>query len=139
VDPGLLLHQLHRGLSVEDLDHVLQQESGLLGLSGLSASMQELRQAAATGHAGAALAIEVFRHRLLQGIGAMAACLGGVDVIALSGGIGEHDEALRGELEEALGWLRPFDLVVIPADEEGVIARQCIALRDAARPPAASS
>ena len=54
-----------------------------------------------------------------------AASLGGVDVIALSGGIGEHDEALRQELATHLGWLPPFELVVVPADEEGMIARQC--------------
>ncbi|MEA5390089.1 acetate kinase [Cyanobium gracile UHCC 0139] len=125
VDPGLLLHQLRRGVTAEELDHALQQDSGLLGLSGLSASMKDLRQAAAEGHAGAQLAIDVFRHQLLQGIGAMAASLGGVDVIALTGGIGEHDGALKRELEEALGWLAPFEMLQIPADEEGVIARHC--------------
>lgn len=92
--------------------------------------MQVLRAAAAPpplgeGHSGAALAIAVFRHRLLEGIGAMASCLKGVDVIALSGGIGEHDGALRQELVDALTWLGPFALVVIPADEEGVIVRSC--------------
>ena len=56
----------------------------------------------------------------------MAACLEGVDVIALTGGIGEHDLALRRELVEALAWLGRFELVVIPADEEGVIARGCL-------------
>ncbi len=125
IDPGLLLHQLRRGVTAEELDHGLQQESGLLGLSELSASMKDLRQAAAEGHAGAQLAIAVFRHQLLQGIGAMAASLGGVDVIALTGGIGEHDRALGKELEAALAWLEPFELLRIPADEEGVIARHC--------------
>ena len=125
IDPGLLLHQLRRGVTAEELDHGLQQESGLLGLSGLSASMKDLRQAAAAGHGGAELAIAVFRHQLLQGIGAMAASLGGVDVIALTGGIGEHDDDLGEELEAALAWLAPFELLRIPADEEGVIARHC--------------
>jgi len=92
VDPGLLLHQLRAGLTVEELERQLQKESGLRGLSGLSGDMRQLREAAATNHAGAALALEVFLHRLLQGIGAMAASLGGVDVIALTGGIGENDD-----------------------------------------------
>ncbi len=127
IDPGLLLHQLRQGMTGQDLDHALNAASGLLGLSGLSSSMKELRQAASDGHAGARLAIAVFRHSLLQGIGAMAASLGGVDVIALTGGIGEHDRQLRGELAEALVWLRPFDLIVVPADEEGLIARSCLA------------
>ena len=126
VDPGLLLHLLEQGLSPALLERGLQTESGLLGLSGLSADMRELRVAATAGHEGALLALAVFRHRLLAGIGAMAACLGGVDVIALTGGIGEHDDALLAELQEAVAWLRPVDLLRIPADEEGLIARSCM-------------
>jgi acetate kinase len=65
----------------------------------------------------------------------MAACLEGVDVIALSGGIGEQDTALHRELTAALGWLGRHQLLVIPADEEGQIARQCrLALAGAVRP-----
>ena len=126
VDPGLLLHLLREGFSKEQLDHELNHSSGLLGLSdGWSASMKDLRDASANGHPGARRAIAVFRHSLLQAIGAMASTLGGVDVIALTGGIGEHDQALREELAFALTWLGPFELVVVPADEEGLIARQC--------------
>jgi acetate kinase len=125
VDPGVLLHELRRGLSPLELERTLQQESGLLGLSGFSGDMRELRQAAAAGHAGAHLAIAVFRQRLLEGIGAMAACLGGVEVIALSGGIGEHDDELSAELEQALAWLGPPQLLRVPADEEGMIASGC--------------
>ena len=125
IDPGLILHQLRRGMEVEELDRCLNRESGLLGLSGLSGDMAELRQARREGHAGAELAIAVFRQRLLQEIGAMAASLGGVDLIALSGGIGEHDDELRRELEQALGWLGAVPLLVVPADEEGQIARSC--------------
>jgi acetate kinase len=125
VDPGVLLDLLNRGISPGELEQQLQAASGLLGLSGLSGSMQDLRLAAAQGHAGAQLAIAVFNERLRQGIGAMAASLGGVDVIALSGGIGEHDHQLQEELRRDLGWLGPFRLHVVPADEEGVIARAC--------------
>ena len=126
LDPGLILHQLRQGLSAERLDQALNHQSGLYGLSdGFSASMKDLREAAASGHGAATLAIAVFRQGLLQGIGAMAATLGGVDVIALTGGIGEHDEALREELGAALGWLGSYALMVVPADEERLIARQC--------------
>jgi acetate kinase len=125
VDPGLLLHQLRRGLSVEELDQALNGRSGLLALSELSGSMQELRTAAGAGHGGAQLAIAVFRHRLLREIGAMAASLGGVDVLAFTGGIGEHDQALREEVISALSWLPPFEVMVIAADEEQVIAKAC--------------
>jgi acetate kinase len=134
VDPGLLLHQLREGVTVDELNQVLNHRSGLLGLSGLSANMQELRGAAAEGHSGALLAIEVFEARLLQEIGAMAASLGGVDVIALSGGIGEHDTALRAQLEAKLGWLGRVEWLVVPADEEGVIARSCLQCRTLQQP-----
>lgn len=129
VDPGLLLHQLERGLAPAELREVLNHRSGLLGLSGLSGSMRELRPAAAAGHAGARLAIGVFEARLVQEIAAMAAALGGADVIALSGGIGEHDTALRAGLAQQLGWLGRLEWLVVPADEEGVIARSCLQSR----------
>ncbi|SBO42768.1 acetate/propionate family kinase [Cyanobium sp. NIES-981] len=125
VDPGLLLHQLRQGLTPEAIDEALQCHSGLLGLSELSGDMRTLRQAAAQGHQGAQLALAVFRQRLLEGIGAMAACLQGVEVIALTGGIGEHDQSLVGELGAALGWLEPFTLLQVSADEEGLMARLC--------------
>jgi acetate kinase len=56
----------------------------------------------------------------------MAASLGGVQAIALSGGIGENDTALAGELEQALAWLQPLLWLRIPADEEGTMVRQCL-------------
>ena len=127
LDPGVLLYQLRAGLTAQELEQALTHQSGLLGLSGLSGDMRVLREAAAAGHAGAQLAIGVFRHQLLQGIGAMAASLGGVDAIALSGGIGEHDGALVEELRQALGWLGPLKLVQVAADEEGQMARACLA------------
>lgn len=125
VDPGVLLDLLRRGVSATELEQQLQAGSGLLGLSDLSGSLRDLRLAAGSGHRGAQLAIAVFSERLRQGIGAMAASLGGVDVIALSGGIGEHDRQLHQELRRDLAWLGPFRLQVVPADEEGVIARSC--------------
>jgi acetate kinase len=127
VDPGLLLHLLRQGVGANELDETLNRRSGLLGLSGLSGDMGELRLQAAGGHRGARLAIAVFRHRLLQGIGAMAASLGGVEAIALSGGIGEHDEALTSELQEALAWLPAVRWLRVPADEEGLMVRLCLA------------
>ncbi|MCX5950509.1 MAG: acetate kinase [Cyanobacteria bacterium] len=133
IDPGLVLHQLRAGVDVADLENQLNTQSGLLGLSGWSADMAELRKIVVAGEtatdggrwAGARRAIAVFRHSLLQGIGAMAASLGGVDGIAFSGGIGEHDGALRQEVIERLAWLQPLEVLVVPADEEGLIARLC--------------
>jgi acetate kinase len=126
VDPGLLLELLRQGLSADQLHQALNHESGLLGLSGLSGDWQELRRTAAAGHGDAQLALAVFLHRLRAGIGAMAASLGGVDQIALSGGIGAHDSQLLEELQLALQWLGPCELLQVAADEEGMVARQCL-------------
>ncbi|QNI49913.1 acetate kinase [Synechococcus sp. RS9915] len=125
VDPGLLLELMREGYSEDQIATILQKESGLKGLSGLSGDMRTIREAAANGHNGAIRALDVFRHRLLQLLGAMAASLGGVYVLALTVGIGEHDKQLKLELEKALSWWGDFLTVVIPADEEGMIARLC--------------
>ena len=125
VDPGLLLELMREGVGEAELANLLQKQAGLKGLSGLSGDMREIREQAAAGHQGALLALDVFRQRLLQLIGAMAASLQGVEVLALTGGIGEHDQSLRGELDEALSWLPDLELVIVPADEEGMIARLC--------------
>jgi acetate kinase len=132
VDPGLLLHLLRNGTSLEQLEDGLNRRSGLLGLSGLSGDWRELRAAAADEHAGAQLALAVFLHRLKQEIGAMAASLGGVDQIALSGGVGANDSQLLQELQELLRWLGPVHWLQIPADEEGMIARLVCRVSDRA-------
>ena len=124
VDPGLLLHLQRQGLSLEELEEGLNHESGLQGLSGLSGDWLELKGAAASGHPGAQLALAVFRHRLLAGIGAMAASLGGVDMIGFTGGIGSRDRELLADLQQALGWLGPLQWLQVDADEEASIARQ---------------
>ena len=125
VDPGLLLHLLRSGMTAADLDAALHKRSGLLGLSGLSGDMRQLRSACDAGDADAALAIGVFRHRLMQGIAAMVASLGGVDALALTGGIGEHDARLALELQEGMAWLGPLPWLQVPADEEGMMVRLC--------------
>ena len=123
VDPGLLLHLQRQGLSLEELDHGLNHQSGLLGLSELSGDWRQLRTAAANGHIGAQLAQAVFLHQLQREIGAMAASLGGVDAIALSGGIGANDAELLEQLQSAMAWLGPVSWQRVAADEEGMIAR----------------
>ena len=125
VDPGMLLELMREGYNEDQMARILQKESGLKGLSGISGDMREIREAAGQGHNGAIRALAVFRHRLLQFLGAMACSLRGVDVLALTGGIGEHDTQLHSELAEALRWWGDLETVVIPADEEGMIARLC--------------
>ena len=102
LDPGVLLYLMARGWTEARLQTLLYSESGLLGISALSADMRRLR---ADGGEGAALAIAMFTHRVVREAGAMAACLQGLDLLAFSGGIGEHDAALRADVAARLGWL----------------------------------
>jgi len=102
LDPGVLLYLMGRGWTAERLQALLYGQSGLLGISGVSADMRRLR---ADGSEGAALAISMFTHRVVREAGAMAACLQGLDVLAFSGGIGEGDAALRADVAARLGWL----------------------------------
>ena len=120
-----MLELMREGYSADQMSAILQKESGLKGLTGFSGDMREIREAAAQGHASAIEALDVFRHRLVQLLGSMAASLGGVDVLALTGGVGEHDRTLHAELERSLSWWGSYRTVVIPADEEGMIARLC--------------
>jgi acetate kinase len=96
VDPGLLLYVLrHKGLTADDLDRVLNRESGLLGVSGVSGDMRQVQEAAHKGDARAVLALDVYVHRLRKTIGAMAVTLGGVDALVFTAGVGEHAAAIR--------------------------------------------
>lgn len=105
VDPGILIYLLRRkGLDVEKLDHALSFESGLLGVSGVSADMRQVL-AALGKDPDARLAIDVYVHRLRQTIGAMAATLGGVDGLVFTGGIGEHAWQIREWACQSLGYL----------------------------------
>ncbi|MGB4766645.1 MAG: acetate/propionate family kinase [Rugosibacter sp.] len=102
LDAGVLLYLLERGWDHDQLQTMLYKQSGLLGVSGISADMRRLR---ADGSAAARRAISQFTHHVVRESGAMAACLGGLDVLAFSGGIGEHDAVLRAQVGEHLAWL----------------------------------
>ncbi len=109
VDPGLLIWLLqHGGLSVDELSGGLEHSAGLAGLAGLpggSGDMREVRRAAEAGSPGARLAIDVHAHRLRREIAAMAAAMDGLDVLAFTGGIGEHQPAVRAEAAAGLAFL----------------------------------
>jgi acetate kinase len=152
LDPGVLLHLLRQGWSGPEIEKLLYKQSGLLGVSGLSADMRSLR---ASSEPAAARAIELFTYRVVRESGALAACLGGLDLIAFTGGIGEHDAALRAEVCAALGFLgveldaaanraadgrataavhaagSAVELWVVPTDEGRVAAADALALLEA--------
>jgi len=102
VDAGVLLHLLRDGWSAEQLEQLLYRQSGLRGVSGISADMRTLR---ASDTPAAKFAIELFTHRLLREAGALVAALGGIDALVFTGGIGEHDAVLRAQVCAALGYL----------------------------------
>jgi len=145
VDPGLHAHLARQlGWTLDEIDRVLNRESGLLGLSGLSNDMRMLEQAADEGHAGAQLAIAVFCYRVAKSLAALACALPRLDGIVFTGGIGENAPRVR---ERVVAALPHFGLAldatanaetvrgregridtggpqlwVIPTDEEGRIA-----------------
>jgi acetate kinase len=113
VDPGILLHLLrHEGHAADTLDRMLNQESGLAGLSGVSGDMRRVLAALDAGDARAALAFDVYVHRVRQGIAAMAASMGGIDCIVFTAGVGEHAPRVRVAVCEGLGFLG----VILDAD-----------------------
>lgn len=109
VDPGLITWLLRRGrLGIDEVADALESKSGLAGLAGLpdgSGDMRDVSRAADDGCPDARLAIEVYLHRLRREIGAMAAAMNGLDALVFTGGIGEHDPAIRAAAVAGLGFL----------------------------------
>jgi acetate kinase len=91
-------------LSCKDVERMLNHQSGLLGLSGLSSDMQRLLQAKAEGHRGARLAVEAFCYRARKYLGAYLAAVGDAEAIVFSGGIGEHAPEIRSMICSGMGW-----------------------------------
>ncbi len=103
LDPGAVLYlQRARGMSLEQVEHVLYHESGLLGVSGISADMSVLLKSHDP-HAGEA--VDLYVYRIVREIGSLAAALGGIDALVFSGGIGENAAVIRARVCDALGWL----------------------------------
>ncbi|MDI1245862.1 MAG: acetate/propionate family kinase [Rhodoferax sp.] len=102
LDSGALLYLVEQGWDHDRLQKLLYKQSGLLGVSGVSADMRRLRADSST---SAKLAVDMFTYRVLRESGALVACLQGLDVLAFSGGIGEHDVALRTDMGQRLAWL----------------------------------
>jgi acetate kinase len=110
VDPGLHWHLARTlGWSTERIDQLLNKESGLLGLSGLSNDMRSLEQARGQGHPGATLAIEVFCYRLAKSLAAMACALEQLDGLIFTGGIGENSPLIR---SKTVAYLRLLGLAL---------------------------
>jgi acetate kinase len=152
VDPGVVVYlQKNLGLSVDDMEQVLNRESGLLGLSGVGSDMRDVQRSADEGDHRSRLAIDVFAYRVKKYVGALTAALGGLDALVFSGGIGENCPQIRLAACRGLEHLgihldvRANDadcsgdreissresavrVLVVPTDEERLIAEKTIAL-----------
>lgn len=106
IDPGIIpFLQRQHGLTPEEIEHALNRESGLKGVSGLSGDLRELQLAAESGHERARLAIAIYIHSIRSRIGAMAASLGGLDALVFTAGVGENSPRVRAEVCLSLGFL----------------------------------
>ncbi|HKY93631.1 MAG TPA: acetate/propionate family kinase [Nevskiaceae bacterium] len=107
VDPGVILFlQQRHGLSAAEIEDALEHRSGLLGLSGHSADLRQVRLAAVAGDRACQLAVAHFSHALRRAVGAMTGVLGGADLLVFTGGIGENDAELRAAVASAAGAAR---------------------------------
>jgi len=145
LDPGVVFHLLaERGMSPAAASRLLYEESGLLGVSGISGDMQALLQSS---DAHAAEAVDLFVYRIGRSVGSMAAALGGLDTLVFTAGIGENAPAIRQRIAEVTAWLgveidpalneagearigsaaSRVDVLIVPADEERAVARGTVA------------
>ncbi|MEG3922841.1 acetate kinase [Microcoleus sp. T3_A4] len=148
IDPGILIHLLKQSeFTAEKLDGILNRNSGLKGISGVSSDLRQIGDAIAQGNQRAQLALEIYIHRLRAGIGAMLASLGGLDALIFTAGVGENSAIVRAAACEAFGFIglkldedknqqSPIDqdiaavdsavrILVIHTQEDWEIAREC--------------
>ena len=152
VDPGALIYIMNKHhLTPDQLQTVINKESGVLGISGISNDMREIDAAIEAGNERAKLALDMYELRITKYIGAYAAEMGGADIIVFTGGVGENQAKLRADVCATLGFMgveldkdvnaatRGTEAVisaagsrvkvcVIPTDEELMIARDTEAL-----------
>jgi len=156
IDPFILpFVQQREGLTASELARELAENAGLKGISGLSGDVRDLEAASDRGHSRAELALNVFAYSVKKHIGAYSAALGGLDVLAFSGGIGERSPGIRGRVCRGLEFLgvtlderrnadctgegqgreavisregAPVPVYVIPTDEEIIVARETVRL-----------
>jgi acetate kinase len=148
LDPAILVYLARRlDAPISDIDRIINKESGLLGISGLSSDMRDIEDAAAKGNMRAELALAVFCYRIRKYVGAYAAAMGGLDAIVFTAGIGENSPIVRARVCRDLGFLgveldeaknasergRAVDIatassrvrvLLVPTNEERMIARE---------------
>ena len=158
VDPGALIFLMDKhNLSSKDMLNMVNKESGLAGISGVSSDMREITATAKQGNEKAILSLEMYEQRITKYVGAFAAEMGGVDIIVFTGGVGEHQSSTRAnvcnplrfmgvEIDDAANDANNGDegiistpnsavkVVVIPTDEEYMIAKDTEAIIEGREP-----
>ncbi len=123
LDPGAIVYMMRKGYaSPEELEKLLDRQSGLLGVSGITSDVRELLDSRKETPL-ADLALRMFCYQVRKAIAAMAAALGGLDMLVFTGGIGEHADTLRAEICSGLEFLGNFRTHVFPAQEDLQIAK----------------
>jgi acetate kinase len=149
LDPGVMLYLMQQGMSAEALESLFYRQSGLKGMSGISADMRMLRHSPSD---AAQFAIEIYQRRVIREAGGLIAAMNGIDAIAFAGGIGENDYPLRRDVCAGLGFLgvrldheknsrathhevmpihapgSAIEVWVVPTDEEIIAAQEALAL-----------
>ena len=106
IDPAILIHLMRsHHFDAEQLDTLLNKQSGLTGISGLSADMRTILEGTKVGNERAQLAFDLYIHRLRAAIGAMLASLGGLDALVFTAGVGENAATVRARACEGFGFL----------------------------------
>jgi len=147
VDPGILIQLMRQGYNAEQLNDILNKQSGLKGLSGVSNDIRQIRKSIEEENSRAQLAFDVYIHRLRSHIGSMLASLGGLDALVFTGGVGENSSQVRATAVEAFKFLgleldteknnaSPVDediaatnsairVLVVHTEEDWAIAQEC--------------
>ncbi len=155
IDPAIIPFLMRKGelTTADDIDKMLNKQSGMLGVSGLSSDNQEIEKGANEGNDRCRLVQDMYCHQLTKLVGGYIACMGGADAIVFTGGIGENNASYRSYVAKQLAFLgvkideeknhirgREIDIstpdstirvLVIPTDEEMVIARDTLAIVNA--------
>lgn len=139
------------GLDADGISNLLNKKSGVQGITGISSDMREIDAAAENGDKKAILALDMYNYRIKKYVGAYAAAMGGADIIVFTAGVGENQASMRSEVCKGMEWMgikldeeknakvrgveavistedSPVTVVVIPTDEELVIASDTMAL-----------
>ncbi len=151
IDPGVLTYLMTKhNLSAADVQRIINKEGGIAGVTEISSDMREIEAAVAAGNERARLGLEMYEQRITKYIGAYAAEMGGVDIIVFTGGVGENQTGLRSDVCAPLAFMgveidaeankargveavistpgSKVKVVVVPTDEELMIARDTAAL-----------